>query len=234
VSPATPPLGHELALLFWGTLVGLDLVSVPQMMVARPLVAGTVAGLLIGDLPAGLALGILFELFQYDILPVGAVRYPEYGPATVAAVSAAHLVAGAPGLGLGGLVGLVTALAGGLSLDLLRRINSRAIHAADRRLETGDPRTLVHVHAAAIARDALRGALVTAFGLGLAWFAASAFVLALPARAATTLGIALAAGAVAAGLAAGASGTLRTVGSGPNLRWFALGLLGAAAVVWLV
>jgi mannose/fructose/N-acetylgalactosamine-specific phosphotransferase system component IIC len=233
VSPL-PPLSLELTLLLWGTLVGLDLVSVPQMMVARPLVAGTVAGALIGDLPAGLALGVLFELFQYDILPVGAVRYPEYGPATVAAVSAAHLAEGAPGLGLGALVGLVTALAGGLSLDLLRRLNSRAVHAADVRLETGDPRALIRVHAAGIARDALRGALVTAFGLGLAWLAATAFVQALTLRAATTLGTALAAGAVAAGLAAGASGTLRTVGAGPNLRWLALGLLGGAAVVWLV
>jgi len=38
-----------LALLAWGTLVGLDLVSGPQIMIARPLVAGTVAGALAGD-----------------------------------------------------------------------------------------------------------------------------------------------------------------------------------------
>ena len=31
-------------LLVWGSLVGLDLVSVPQAMISRPLVAGTVAG----------------------------------------------------------------------------------------------------------------------------------------------------------------------------------------------
>jgi len=31
-------------LLVWGTLVGLDLVSVPQAMIARPLVAGAVGG----------------------------------------------------------------------------------------------------------------------------------------------------------------------------------------------
>ena len=78
----------QLALLLWGTLVGLDLVSVPQIMIARPLVAGAGAGLILGDLETGLRLGVLFELFQLDILPVGAARYPEYGPATVAAVSA--------------------------------------------------------------------------------------------------------------------------------------------------
>src|SRR5439155_246973 len=87
----------QFVLLLWGTLVGLDLVSVPQMMIARPIVAGPIAGAMLGDLGAGLQLGVLFELFQYDVLPMGATRYPEYGPATVAAVSAAHGAAGAPG-----------------------------------------------------------------------------------------------------------------------------------------
>src|SRR5207245_2905761 len=86
----------QLLLLAWGTLVGLDLVSVPQMMIARPLVAGPIAGAMLGDVATGLQLGVLFELFQYDILPMGATRYPEYGPATVAAVSAA-LAAGTAG-----------------------------------------------------------------------------------------------------------------------------------------
>src|SRR6266699_2448819 len=64
------------------TLAGLDLVSVPQAMIARPLVAGPIAGAMLGDVVTGLELGVLFELFQYDILPMGATRYPEYGPAT--------------------------------------------------------------------------------------------------------------------------------------------------------
>src|SRR5207302_210528 len=66
-----------LGLLAWGTLVGLDLVSVPQMMIARPLVAGPIAGAMLGDVWTGLSLGVLFEVFQYEVLPVGAARYPE-------------------------------------------------------------------------------------------------------------------------------------------------------------
>src|SRR5205823_14609795 len=77
-------------------------------MIARPLVAGPIAGAMLGDVATGLQLGVLFELFQYDILPMGATRYPEYGPATVAAVSAAHAATGTLGLGLGALVGLIT------------------------------------------------------------------------------------------------------------------------------
>src|SRR3989454_1819902 len=150
------------------SLVGLDLISVPQMMIARPIVAGPVAGAILGDVATGLALGVVFELFQYDVLPVGAARYPEYGPATVAAVSAAQAGAGTFGLGFGVLVGLSTGLVGGVSLHLVHRLNARAVEAAVPALEAGDPRVLVRLHVAGIVRDAARAALVTGVGLVLA------------------------------------------------------------------
>jgi len=200
------------------------------MMIARPLVAGTVAGAILGDIPTGLKLGVVFELLQYDILPVGAVRYPEYGPATVAAVATAHASAGVLGLGLGALVGFVTGLFGGVTINLLRRVNSRIIHAAAAQLETGDPSVLVRVHVGGILRDALRAALVTVVGLTLAWLARPLLGSALTVRGAMLLAVA----AVAAALAAGAAGTLRLVGRGPNLAWFAAGLGGGiAATIWL-
>jgi mannose/fructose/N-acetylgalactosamine-specific phosphotransferase system component IIC len=224
------PIELLIALLVWGTLVGVDLVSLPQMMIARPLVAGTVAGAILGDIPTGLKLGVVFELLQYDILPVGAVRYPEYGPATVAAVATAHASAGVLGLGLGALVGLVTGLLGGVTINLLRRVNSRIIHAAAAQLETGDPSVLVRVHVGGLLRDALRAALVTVVGLTLAWLARPLLGSALTVRGAMLLAVA----AVAAALAAGAAGTLRLVGRGPNLAWFAAGLGGGiAATLWL-
>jgi PTS system mannose-specific IIC component len=226
------PIEVLIALVVWGTLVGVDLVSIPQMMIARPLVAGTIAGVILGDIPTGLKLGIVFELLQYDILPVGAVRYPEYGPATVAAVATAHASPGGGvlGLGLGALVGLVTALLGGLTINLLRRVNSRIVHAAATRLESGDPGALVRVHVGGLLRDALRAALVTIVGLVLAWLARPLLAGALPPRGALLLAVA----AVSTALAAGAAGTLRLVGRGPNLAWFAGGLIGGiAAAVWL-
>ena len=225
----------QLGLLAWGTLVGLDLVSVPQVMIARPIVAGPIAGVILGDVWMGLQLGVLFELFQYDVLPVGATRYPEYGPATVAAVSAAHAVAGTLGVGLGGgaVVGLVTGMAGGMSIHLVRRLNARALHAVSERLEAGDTRALVRLHVAGILRDAARAALVTALGLVLAQLARDFLagggrggVLTL--RGVTLLNVA----AVAAAIAAAAAGTLRVVGRGSGLRWFAAGVLGGTAVAW--
>jgi PTS system mannose-specific IIC component len=223
-----------IALLGWGTLVGVDLVSVPQMMIARPLVAGTVAGAILGDVDTGLKVGVVFELLQYDILPVGAVRYPEYGPATVGAVATAQAAAGALGLGLGAVVGLVTALAGGVAIHLMRRINSRIVNAASATLESGDPRALLRLHVGAMLRDVVRAALVTGLGLALAWTVPPLLTGVLTPRGETFLGTLLAVAAVASGLAAGAAGTLRLVGRGSNLAWFAAGLGGGGvAAAWL-
>jgi len=225
----SPPAVLQVMLLVWGTLVGLDLVSVPQAMIARPIVAGPIAGAILGDVATGLQLGVLFELFQYDILPVGAVRYPEYGPATIAAVSAAHAGAGTLGFGLGAVVGLITAMAGGASLQVIRRLNTRAVHRAAAALETGEPRVLARLHIAGILRDAARAAVVTALGLALAQLARDYLVGTVSSRGRVLLSVA----AVGVALAAGTAGTLRLVGRGPGLRWFAAGLVGGAAVVWL-
>src|SRR2546426_5458541 len=142
------------------SLVGLDLISVPQMMIARPIVAGPVAGAILGDVATGLALGVVFELFQYDVLPVGAARYPEYGPATVAAVSAAQAGAGTFGLGFGVLVGLTTGLLGGVSLHLVHRLNARAVDASAAALEAGGPPGRPRAGGAGVVRGAARGALL--------------------------------------------------------------------------
>ena len=223
-----------LALLGWGTLVGVDLVSLPQMMIARPLVAGTVAGAILGDFETGLKVGVVFELLQYDILPVGAVRYPEYGPATVGAVATAHAATGALGLGLGAVVGLVTGLVGGVAIHVLRRVNSRVVHAAAATLESGDPRVLMRVHVGALLRDVLRAALVAGLGLALAWAVPPLLTGVMTPHREAFLGTLLAVAAVASGLAAGAAGTLRLVGRGPNLAWFAAGLGGGVvAAAWL-
>ncbi|HTY06554.1 MAG TPA: PTS sugar transporter subunit IIC [Gemmatimonadales bacterium] len=218
-----------LGVFAWGTVVGLDLVSLPQMMLARPLVAGAGAGLLLGDVAAGLRLGVLFELFQFDILPVGATRYPEYGPATVVAVAAAHAFAIPFGVGLATVVGLFTAMLGGLSLQVHRRINTRAATAAAPALDAGDRGALVRLHVGGLGRDLLRGAAVTAAGLALAMLTREFVVPALSHRGERLLSVA----ATGAALAAGAAGTLRIVGRGPGLRWLAAGLTGGILAAWL-
>src|SRR6476661_7888768 len=159
---------HILPLLLWGTLVGLDLVSVPQAMISRPIVAGIVAGLLAGDVQAGIRTGALLELFALDVLPAGAARYPDYGPATVAAVA---LAVGTPwelGLGVSSALGLVLAVLGGWSLQVVRRWNARAIQRRAAALAAGESSAIRRLQYGGVLRDALRGFILTLLGLVLA------------------------------------------------------------------
>ena len=208
-------------LVAWGTIAALDLVSVPQGLLSRPLVVGTVAGWLAGDLEAGLRVGVLFECFALDVLPIGAVRYPDYGPATVAAVA---LSAGVPwegGLGVATALGLVLAAVGGWSMQVVRRWNARAIQQRSAALAAGEGGAIRLLQYGGLLRDALRGATLTAFGLAvtvLAW----PRVYMLDRR--TAVGLSLV--AIGGALSAVMSGAVRSAGRGARLRW----LLGGSAI----
>jgi mannose/fructose/N-acetylgalactosamine-specific phosphotransferase system component IIC len=213
-----------LPLLLWGTLVALDLVSVPQAMISRPLVAGTVAGALAGDVEAGLRIGVLFELFALDVLPVGAVRYPDYGPATVGAVA---LGVGTPwqlSLGVSVGLGLVLAVLGGWSLQVVRRWNARAIQRRAAALAAGESSAIRWLQYGSLGRDALRGAIVTLTGLVLAATIAESVRLDRQSAVAFTLV------AIGSGLAAAISGAVRGSGRGTRLKWLLAGL-GAGVVL---
>ena len=204
---------HTIVLLvLWGTVVALDLVSVPQAMLSRPLVAGTVAGWLVGDVEAGLRVGVVLELFALDVLPIGAVRYPDYGPATVAAVA---LAAGAPwelGLGLSVGLGLVLAALGGWSLQTVRRWNALSIQRRAAALAAGESGAIRRLQYAGLIRDAGRGALLTVLGLVGAWALAR---WAAPDRE-TAVGLTLV--AIGGGLSAVAGGAGRSAGHRDQLR----------------
>lgn len=207
-----------LLLLAWGTVVGLDLVSVPQALISRPLVAGCVAGWIAGDVEAGLRAGVLFELFALDVLPIGAVRYPDYGPATVAA---AALGAGVPwelGLGLGATLGLVLAVLGGGTLQLVRRLNAVAIQHRAAALAAGESSAIRRLQYGGLLRDAARGAALTALGLAAAW----ALTRGLRLDRATALGLTLV--NIGCALAAVVNGAVRSAGRGARLRWLAAGV----------
>jgi len=91
---------------------------------------------------------------QYDIYRVGAVRYPEYGPrrsrpSRRACVRGVLGLASARWWDWSGIV---------LARDdhVLRRVNSRIIHAGGRPARISDPGALVRVHVGGLLRDALR------------------------------------------------------------------------------
>lgn len=215
------------ALLLWGTLVALDLVSVPQAMIARPLVAGTVAGLLSGDLVSGFHVAVVMELFALDVLPVGASRYPDYGPATVgAAFFVARHGAWQESLGLGVALALVVASIGGWSLGKLRHLIAKAIQRAEPGLVAGDPAVIRRLQLRSIGRDALRGVLLTALALGLA-LAMDRWV-----RLDTGTEALLSVVAIGSAVAAMVGGAIRSAGRGARMRWLAAGGGLGLLLVW--
>jgi PTS system mannose-specific IIC component len=154
-------------LVLWGVVTGVDLVSFLQSMVARPLVAATVAGAIIGDPGAGVLVGMILELFALEVLPVGGARYPDYGPAAVAACAVAA-GGGSEALGLAVVVGLAVAQIGEWSIVALRRSNTKRVRNAAPALDAGDLEAIQRVQLGGIGWDALRALALTLGGLGLA------------------------------------------------------------------
>lgn len=216
-----------IGLVLWGTLVGLDLASIGQVMINRPLVAGTVAGAILGDAQAGLMVGVILELFALEVLPFGAARYPDYG---LGAVAAAAVVVGAPGLfglGLGVVVGLVVAYAGEMGVQLVRRRTSADVRRHQTALDAGDVSTIYRVHFRGIGRDALRAAGLTALGIGLA----SITRIVHP----TTVRTAVVLSSVAIGVGLGTAllgGVRMARGNRARRAWFATGIV--VGTIWVV
>ena len=215
-----------LLLIVWGVVVGLDLVSVPQAMLARPIVVGAVAGAILGNLEAGLRVGVLLELFALDVLPVGASWYPDYGPATVGATAYAAAVSGwEASLGIACAIGLAVGLVGGASLQWLRHRVVRDLNTRTAELDAGRSAAIRGLQYRSIARDAVRSALLTLLALALA--EAAARWLALDPRTEWTLSLV----AVGCGLAAVIGGALRSAGRGARMRWFVAGAAGTALLL---
>jgi PTS system mannose-specific IIC component len=158
---------EALPLALLGGLLGLDVVSFPQAMVSRPIVASTLAGTLIGHSESGLLIGIVLELIALDTLPFGASRYPEWGSAGVVGgalfAAEAHGMPGALPASI--LAALLTASISGSSMVVLRRIIAGRLERSRDRIEEGSRDALLSLHLSGLTLDLLRGALVTTLGM---------------------------------------------------------------------
>ena len=224
---------HAAAVVLAGTLVGLDLASVPQAMFSRPIVAGLIGGAVAGHPLPGLAIGALLELFALDTLPVGASRNPDWGPGSVAvgALAGAH----PEGIMAAGLLGLVlvavlAAWAAGWLSHQVRRANAAAVERLRAELDAGQLTAIRELQRQGLLLDALRGFAITAITFAIGDVVSVFFArtwkgpqdLALIALAATSVGVAGYAG-------------VRLAGAGRQRLWFAGGLaaggLGALAFI---
>ena len=212
-------------LVVWAIVVGLDLASVLQSLINRPLVAGAIAGVIVGDPGAGLRVGAALELFALDVLPIGASRYPDYGAATVAAVLLAAQQSWVTALGPAVLFGVVLAQVGSWSIVAHRRVTAWALRRTAGALDRGEPGVAGRVHLAGLIADLLRSGLLAALGIGLATQLAQ--VPHFDVQTARALTIV----AVAGGFVAAIGGALRRAGTARRIAWLAGGMaLGVLAL----
>jgi PTS system mannose-specific IIC component len=162
--------GFEIfALALLGALLGLDVVSFPQAMLSRPIVAATLSGALLGDAAGGLLAGAALELVALETLPVGASRYPEWGSASVvggAIVGTHNDRAGALSVAL--LAAIAVGWIGGWTMVELRTLNARWAKRLRPAIERGERRAVVGLQLAGLGADFVRGFLLT-------WLALLAF-----------------------------------------------------------
>jgi len=216
----TADLVQLLPLVLLGAVLGLDVVSFPQAMISRPLVAATAASVLLGDPARGLLVGATLEMFALETLPFGASRYPEWGSAAVVSggLFAVHSDPGPGALTVAVLAGLTSAWIGGWSMVQLRKLNARLASKRHEEVAAGSKRVVEGLQVFGLTADFVRGGLLTAAMLALfvpvqAWVLATwetdprvsrAFVV-----------------AVAASVAAGA--VWKVVHAAPGARWLLLG-----------
>lgn len=151
-------------------VAGLDVVSFPQAMISRPIVAATLGGALMGAPVAGLVCGAALECLALEAMPVGASRYPEWGSASV--VAGAVAASGAPtgttamplaaSFAVAVAVGIATAYLGGLTMIKQRQIIAGFARPRLNELAAGNRHTVVGLQLFGLTLDLVRAALLGA------------------------------------------------------------------------
>jgi mannose/fructose/N-acetylgalactosamine-specific phosphotransferase system component IIC len=152
-----------LPIMILGAVLGMDVVTFPQAMISRPIVAATAAGAFIGNAPAGLMMGAILELLALEMLPFGASRYPEWGSASVVGGALfAESWGSPPGAFTASLfAALVTALVSGWSMVRLRRLNAARATKIRDALDRGSASAVDGLQIFGLTADLVRGGLVT-------------------------------------------------------------------------
>lgn len=130
-------------------------------MISRPIVAGPLAGLILGDPISGMWAGAVLEILSLRQLPIGASRGWDTGPGAVAAAAAAvGWGTGPAALLVAVAFGVVVGWVGSWSVHGLRHLNSRLV--AEEGGTLGSPAQLTVRHLSALVLDLLRAAALTA------------------------------------------------------------------------
>jgi mannose/fructose/N-acetylgalactosamine-specific phosphotransferase system component IIC len=150
-----------------GAVVGLDMVSFPQIMLSRPLVSATIAGAFVGRPSAGLLIGAVLELIALETLPFGASRYAEWGTAGLVGgvVMAGQPVGSAGALPVAMFVALATAVVSSRSMVWVRTWNAHQARRMRAEIDAGSTRAINGLQLRGLTMDLVRGFVVTFVGL---------------------------------------------------------------------
>lgn len=214
-----------LLLALLGGVVALDAVSLGQTMVSRPVVAGTLSGIVTGDVALGLQVGALLELFLLVAVPAGGGRMPEGGVAAVVAVAAATASPGPGGLAFGAALGLLWGELASRTQSVVRGWNGRHVPLP----EDGPvlPSAVNRSIALGLGAEAVRGVAITGAGVLLAVVLARPLAAVWPLDLPVTAAFLLMGGLVSVGV------VLR--GRGLDARaslFFLAGVVAATAAAW--
>ena len=139
-----------------GALISLDRTAAFQVMISRPLAAGPLTGLVLGQTVVGIWTGFFLELLWISRPPLGGQIPPHECLGTVVITSG--LILAGPVLGepdrsaiiLGILLGLPVARLGSIIEDLLRRINNIMEQKAQIAVQAGRSGQLVWLNLAGL------------------------------------------------------------------------------------
>jgi mannose/fructose/N-acetylgalactosamine-specific phosphotransferase system component IIC len=155
-------------------VLGVDATAAFQVMASRPMVAGGVAGWLVGDLGTGLATGSLVELLWMGGVPVGSLVPPDGTVAAVFAAAASVLLPRwSPGLDplAGASLGLLAAVpvgALGARTEIIqRRLCDRLSRRAEAGVAAGRKHEVIQALMGGLALAFARAFLAAALALGL-------------------------------------------------------------------
>jgi mannose/fructose/N-acetylgalactosamine-specific phosphotransferase system component IIC len=158
---------NALPVALLGGVLGLDMVSFPQIMISRPIVSATVAGAFTGHPAAGLLIGAVLELIALETLPFGASRYPDWGSAGAVggAIFAAQPMGSLGALPVSVFIALLAAMFSSWSMVIVRKRTGRYALSMRGEIDTGNPKAVGAVQLRGLVLDLLRGIIVTLVSL---------------------------------------------------------------------
>lgn len=154
-------------------LCGLDRTAAFQVMLSRPIVAGPLTGLVLGDPLVGLQVGMLVELLWLGRLPVGASIPPDdtqvaIGGTFLSIAFASAEYATSVTIVFCILIAMPLAKSGQFFDRMARRANDHMTKRAERNVLTGDLGSVDRLHLVGIGHFALSSLLtfIVVAGLG--------------------------------------------------------------------